>query len=106
MINDDESLWRHYQTWVHLRRSHAALLYGDFAESETQGEGIVAFIRESDDERLLVVHNLSKESIDVEIADEDDVSTLYFSESEQSTFSVDDRILKIDGYSTVILKKE
>jgi len=106
MKNDDESLWRHYQTWVHLRRSHAALLYGDFAESETQGEGIVAFIRESDDERLLVVHNLSKESIDVEIADEDDVSILYFSESEESTFSVDDRILKIDGYSTVIFKKE
>ncbi|WP_280771895.1 alpha-amylase family glycosyl hydrolase [Salipaludibacillus daqingensis] len=104
MKDDENSLWRHYQTWVHLRRSHSALLYGEIEESSTDGEGIVSFIRESDDERLLVIHNLSKESSEIAIADEDDVSTLYFSESDQTSLS-EDNILNIDAYSSVILKK-
>ncbi|PYZ95370.1 alpha-amylase [Salipaludibacillus keqinensis] len=105
MKEDDGSLWRHYQTWIHLRRSQPALLYGELLESETEGNGIVSFIRESGDQRLLVIHNLSGELTSVDISKQDEANVLYYSESDTSSLE-EDGTLQIDSYSSVILTNE
>ncbi|MBU9714820.1 alpha-amylase family glycosyl hydrolase [Evansella tamaricis] len=97
---DDTSLWRHYQTWIHLRRSQPALLYGDLQEAETGEQGIVAFIRETEDQQLLVIHNLTGEDKTLELKDE--VNYLFFQENDDQSW--DGEVLHISAYSTVIFE--
>jgi glycosidase len=55
--NDPRSLLSYYRNWIAARKRSAGLMKGDITPLET-GTQILAFIRDSRDERVLVVHNL------------------------------------------------
>jgi glycosidase len=56
--NDPQSLLSYYRNWIAARKRSAGLMKGDITPFET-GAPILAFIRETAGERVLVVHNLS-----------------------------------------------
>jgi alpha-amylase len=60
--NDPGSLLAYYRNWIAARKRSAGLRKGDFTPLDT-GAQILAFIRNSGDERVLVVHNLSDSSV-------------------------------------------
>jgi glycosidase len=60
--NDPSSLLSYYRNWIAARKRSAALLKGDITPLET-GAQVLAFIRDSGDERVLVVHNVSDSTV-------------------------------------------
>jgi alpha-amylase len=56
-INDPQSLLSYYRNWIAARKHSTALLKGDITPLETSSQ-ILAFTRDSGDDRVLVVHNL------------------------------------------------
>jgi glycosidase len=61
-INDPESLWSYYRDWIAARKSSPGLRKGDIKPLET-GRQVLGFLRNSGDERVLVLHNLSSLAI-------------------------------------------
>jgi glycosidase len=59
---DPNSMWVHYRALIHLRNTHAALRVGNYREVKVAGERleIFAFVRQSAQETVLVLVNLSK----------------------------------------------
>jgi alpha-amylase len=60
--DDPRSLLSYYRNWIAARKHSAALMKGDITPLET-GSQVLAFTRDSGDERVLVVHNLSDSSV-------------------------------------------
>lgn len=60
--DDPQSLLSYYRNWIAARKRSAGLMKGDLTPLET-GAQILAFIRESSEERVLVVHNVSDSSV-------------------------------------------
>jgi len=62
-MNDPGSLLSYYRNWIAARKRSTGLMKGDITPLET-GTQILAFTRDSGDERVLVVHNLSDSVVD------------------------------------------
>ena len=60
---EPDSLLSHYRDLIHLRSSHPALMWGDFVPVETESRAVYSFLRRSEEEKLLIVLNLSGEAI-------------------------------------------
>ena len=58
---DDASLYQTYKTLLHLRIAEPALKYGDMTAFEANHPGLQGFYRAYEDDRLLVLHNVSDE---------------------------------------------
>ncbi len=60
LLDDRRSLLHHYRSLAHLRAGHVPLSRGDLAllHGSEDASPILAFVRSTDTERLLVVHNL------------------------------------------------
>ena len=65
--NDPRSLLSYYRNWIAARKRSPGLLKGEITPLDT-GAQLLAFIRDSGDERVLVVHNVSGSSADAPIA--------------------------------------
>jgi len=63
-MDDSDSLWSLYDQLIDVRLDHPALQHGDFTPLEFDQPGVTAFIRQSDEEAILVVLNFSKEAVD------------------------------------------
>lgn len=61
--DDPDSLLSHYRRLIHVRSAHEALRIGDWREVEVEDRRIYTSLRHSDDETLLVLVNLSGETI-------------------------------------------
>lgn len=62
-VDDPDSLFNHYRTLIHLRNDHEALREGEIAIAGSASNHVYSFIRYTADETLLVVVNLSGETI-------------------------------------------
>jgi alpha-amylase len=60
--NDPGSLLSYYRSWIDARKHSAGLMKGDITPLDS-GAQILAFVRDSGGERVLVVHNLSDSSV-------------------------------------------
>jgi glycosidase len=60
---DPGSLLSHYRTLIHLRNDHAALRMGEYIPLDAGNNALLAFLRVSESERLLVVINLSDAAV-------------------------------------------
>ena len=60
---DETSLWHHYNTLIHLRNDHSALLNGYLLPLQGANTNIYAFLRYDSREALLIVVNFSKEAV-------------------------------------------
>jgi alpha-amylase len=61
--DDPDSLLSRYRNLVRLRSEHAALRVGEFIPVDSNASQVLAFLRVSKDETILVVHNLGKEPL-------------------------------------------
>ena len=64
--NDSRSLLSYYRDWIAARKSSPALLKGEITPLAT-GVQVLAFLRESPAERVLVVHNLGNGTVNASI---------------------------------------
>jgi glycosidase len=60
---DPASLLSRYRSLVHLRNQHAALRVGEYSSVESNSNQVLAFLRVSQAESLLVLINMGKEPI-------------------------------------------
>lgn len=60
---DQKSLLSHYHDLIHLRNDHSALRVGDYTAFKSSDNKVYSFIRQSSDETVLVVINLSDTAI-------------------------------------------
>ena len=60
---DPNSLLSYYRTLIHLRNNHAALRVGEFTLLNTDHDSVLAFLRHSQEETLLVIINLGEEAV-------------------------------------------
>jgi alpha-amylase len=103
---DKKSLFHHYKKLIHLRNKSYGLTYGDFVPANFGNESLCAFYRIHEKENLLVLHNLSGETVDVSISDViRQFTDLYFCTctEESWVFSADSLVLP--PYTTLILAK-
>ncbi len=64
-IADPTSLWHTIQRMIQLRKQHSAFGDGDLTWIEAGTDAILAFYRTTDNERLLIIHNLSPDPLRV-----------------------------------------
>lgn len=62
-LMDEASLLNHYRRLIELRKSNPALLQGDFETVETELTKFSAYRRLTEDQTLLVVHNLADKEL-------------------------------------------
>jgi glycosidase len=60
---DPESLWRKYQELIATRNSQVALQTGNYRTVQTSSSDVFSFIRQKDEEQILVVTNLSNNEL-------------------------------------------
>lgn len=63
---DPHSLFNHYKKWIALRNSNSALAIGRLESSPlTYPKEVMAFLRKSDDQELLVLHHVGKTALKI-----------------------------------------
>ena len=60
---DPDSLLNHYRRLVHLHVAHPALAHGAFVPLEATERAVAAYLRQTDDEAILVVINFGREPL-------------------------------------------
>lgn len=63
MVDDPDSLLSHYRSLINLRNQHAALRVGKYYEVDVQEPNVMAFLRASQEERILVVLNFNEKPV-------------------------------------------
>ncbi len=96
-LEDPNSLLHHYKTMIHLRRSQPVLLFGDMIESPLKEQGILAFIRKYNDKELHVIHNLTKNELELPL----ETGKVLFSSNLE--YALTDELLTIPPYATIII---
>ncbi|MBW7474143.1 DUF3459 domain-containing protein [Paenibacillus oenotherae] len=99
---DPNSLLSHYKKLIRIRASHAALRDGAIEGFETSNGAVVGFYRMTQAEKVLVLHNLSKDPQEVVIAGDSGMKEMIEALKEGSSFQ--DGKVKLPPYSSVILK--
>ena len=61
---DPASLLNLYRRLIHLHTEHPALAHGSFTPLKASNPAVAAFLRQTDDERVLVVLNFGKAAVD------------------------------------------
>ncbi|PSW20519.1 alpha-glucosidase [Photobacterium sanctipauli] len=66
-LNDDSSVFYHYQRLIELRKSLPVIVYGDFEAVFEGHDKVFAYLRSNDEQRLFVMNNFSNEPVTVDI---------------------------------------
>ena len=99
-IDDPDSLFNHYKTMIYLRRSLPALVHGDIEQSPLRESGIVAFKRSYNGEQLHVVHNLSRNELQLTLEEEESEYILFATDED---YPLENGVLVIPPFTTIIL---
>lgn len=98
---DENSMYYFYKKLIAVRKNNDALLNGDYTAVKTDNSNVMAYIRESEGQKLLVIHNLSEETTSVNISGYELGAVLY----ESSIGSMpDENTISISGISTMIVE--
>lgn len=109
-LEDEGSLLRLYRRLIALRHAHPALRWGSQRRLEVLGgKGIVAFVRETPAERILVVVNLDREPSEAFDAPVTGVPRLLFSEGVTGPFATRSGAITVPplgprGFAFVLLR--
>lgn len=102
-LTDPASLLSHYRNVIQWRTATPALQNGNVQNYAVEDGQILAYLRATADEQVLVVHNLSGEKKEVSLSKEEPhFSELLFYTDEKAVLQ--DNSLTLPPYSTVILK--
>lgn len=61
-ITDENSMFNFYKKLIALRKANSALSEGKYTAADLKNNALMAYIRESSGQKLLVIHNLSGET--------------------------------------------
>lgn len=103
-LDKNDSMFNHYKGMIYARRASDALIKGDLQKADYNENGLLSFKRSTDNEHVLVIHNLTKKAktITLEETDED------YSKVHYATFQAKDinGEFELPAYSSIILKKK
>ncbi|GGM38667.1 alpha-amylase [Paraliobacillus quinghaiensis] len=105
-LEDENSMLNHYKRMIHLRRSSKVLMEGEIDSSLTKEKGIASFKRILDDESMLVLHNLSGDEMNFELAEkESDYTEIYYKTKQEIEVTNNEGtiLVKLPPYSSVFL---
>ena len=66
-INDNNSIYYHYQKLIELRKKYPVIVHGDFTPVFEQHEQVFAYLRQYQEQQILVVNNFSAQSLTLEL---------------------------------------
>ncbi len=103
-MTDEQSLFNHYKTLIHLRNQSIALTFGDLQEAGYGNTSTISYYRNQEREKLLVMHNLTSSPISIQLKHEDKIfsSVLYSNNPDGS--QPENGSIDIAAYSTIVLK--
>ena len=102
-IKDKSSIYNHYKTFIQLRNTSKALTYGELEPVILANKELCAFVRATNDESVLVLHNLSQTDVTLALPDAlAEYSKLVFKNKDATVKS---GMVMIPAYSTLILTK-
>jgi glycosidase len=101
--NDPKSLYNFYRKLIDIRNNSGALTYGDIEHAEIRINEVVSFKRLHENERLLVLHNVSDVEITIPLinGNKDFTEVLY---DMRGNAKLNDGEIVLPAYTTVILK--
>ena len=67
---DPNSIYNHYKQWIKWRRFIPALSTGDIEFIKHDYPNVLAFMRFTDNQRMMVIHNLGADEVEIRIVDE------------------------------------
>jgi alpha-amylase len=102
-IKDKNSLYNHYKTFLQLRNTSRALTDGDLVPVNLDNPALCAFIRQAENDAVLVVHNLSRAAVTVALPE--NLKAYGKVAFKNKNGSVKQASLKLPAYSTLVLKK-
>lgn len=108
-FNDENSLYNHYKSLIHLRRSQDVLTLGEIESSSIKETGTIAYKRVYNDDSVLVIHNLTKETKTIVLSDEENkYENILFTTENSNEVIVKDKQTEINikPYSTIILSEK
>lgn len=97
--NDENSLFNHYKKIIALRKREKALSSGEYSPIDMGNDAVMAYKMELDGEQIIIVHNLSGESIDVTYADFAKSNVIYGDYN-----CINGNIARLGAYSSVMMK--
>ncbi len=92
---DPGSLWNHYKKLIEIRKQYGAVRLGDYQPVQLEDPYLMAFVRENEEEKILVVLNLNEEERAVDLKEklEGQLSSIYHSQ-----FKMEGESLNLGGY--------
>lgn len=104
-LNDPESLLSHYRELIQWRTTSRSLAEGDVVSYSTEVEGLMAYIRRTAEEQVLVVHNLSGQEQEMKLNEgETELSFAAILYRNNPKAALNDQVLNVPPYTTVVLK--
>jgi glycosidase len=105
-LNDPDSMFSHYRELIEVRQSSSALMNGGIEAVETNDERVLAFKRSYEGETNLVVHNLSDETVEVSLSDDElkHANILFATDKVKRNHGQKKINLTLPGQSSVILE--
>lgn len=98
---DENSMYNYYKKMIALRKSHKALTSGSYKAISSGNDCVMAYIRESEGEKLIVLHNLSSEGITVSL-DESNGGNIVYSNNEGN--EVNGTEVTLSPYGSLIIQ--
>ncbi len=68
-LQNQSSIFYHYQSLIALRKQHQAIVYGDFIPLLEDNPSVFAYVRQNEQESILVVNNFTQDEQTIELPD-------------------------------------
>ena len=104
-MKDPDSMYSYYKTLIALRKDNPALMKGNYRAAALTGDSVTAYFRETDGQKLLVVHNFAEGDQTVSLAECGDITVtnvLYSSSGETGVSDLSS--VKLAGNESVVLE--
>ena len=95
------TMYRHYKELIAFRKAHTALTDGSYMAIDLEDDAVLAYVRESKEEKLLVIHNLSGKE---EVIEEDSLSDGEIIYDGENKSMLRGSKINIAKYATVVVK--
>lgn len=97
---DENSMYNFYKNIISVRKGNDALMNGSFKAVDTGNTGVMSYVRESDKQKLLVIHNFSANEQVIDCS-EFILGEIVYTTTDNG--SIDGSNVHLKGFETIIL---
>lgn len=101
-IKDESSIFHHYRKLIELRKQLPVIVYGSFKMLAENDNDVFAYIREFQDEKLLIVANFTSKEEEFHYTEHYEEVRILLSNYEDSTLNIDS--INLRPYETIVYK--